>query len=266
MMNRYALVLILSGFAGVADAAEGERAPVLKLFAESRLTLTVPAWVVITKPRDLTIGRHGSAFVVLDAAGEPVLVTAAHVVTGPLPVGTIQDGDEQLVVDGDDVRLEEHRLRVRIGELALHPAALLVDHEVDVALLRLRPEDRHLIGVTPLSLRETAASTGTEIEAWGYPRQVASPQLMTGLRVSDVQDGFFVLNKPLEAGCSGGPALSGGKVIGLIARSAGEQARCVRADVIRQLLRSSGERWRDYADGLNVENLPEGRPDGGGAR
>lgn len=81
------------------------------------------------------------------------------------------------------------------------------------------------------------------VVAWGFPAGAESLQVEEGLLITDVTPDFFVLNKPLDPGFSGGPVVDGrGALVGVISRASKKQTRCVTSPKTEAFVRDRRNR------------------------
>ena len=160
--------------------------------------------------------------------GDWYAVTARHVVlpnakTEVLTLPSEEEGEfDEVFFD----RVDGLGTEVAIGSLGVHATSFAFSQTADVAVLAIAEGDRNAVLAAmepfankPLRLAGGEATAGAEVEAWGFPART-HPQVER-VAISSVREGFFIVNRPLEPGFSGGPVLlSSGKAVGgIITRS-----------------------------------------------
>ena len=244
MKSCFFLLLLMTG---VTFAAEEPL--VLRIHGETTYTVEYPTWAGFGHDQAVIADRHrGTGFLARSDAG-PFIITAAHVVTGSWPVSTLTTAQGKTLTLGGTTILRSAVFRIRIGDLALVPQEIAIDHDHDLAALRLSPADLDLVNVRALLIDAQAPVMGKQLRAWGFP-ETAAPQLSRPLEPSEALGGLIVLNGSLAAGSSGGPVLLDDQVIGVVSRSDGQQTRVVDAAQIIRLIASFERLRRTYADNL----------------
>ncbi len=101
--------------------------------------------------------------------------------------------------------------RVAIGPLAIEPATVILANDKDICIFEIAPEDLAAIqhdthidpgAPMPVDIPNGLTEAGRDVEAWGFPGDHL-PQVEKA-SVSADQGGYFVLNKALANGFSGG--------------------------------------------------------------
>ncbi len=234
------------------DSAPPPAGPVpVKIFSETKYVLETKGRLFGSTVEEKRVVRTGAGFLVKAGCG-PLIVTAAHVASGPAAPAEIVDGDKRVTVDGDRVRVTASTFRVRVGDLSFPPSRILVDRAADVALLSLGDEALGLLGLEALDLEQASPATGDEVAVWGFPGTTV-PQLKRGMLVSAIERGYFALNKPLDLGFSGGPVVGAGdRLLGLILRSGDRQTRCAPVAPVIALAARFASASEPYSDGMPV--------------
>jgi S1-C subfamily serine protease len=153
-------------------------------------------------------GSHGSCFVLNTPNGEPLVVTAYHV------VADAQTANAELVLASGKQRF------------ALEIVA--TDAENDVAILK---SGSPIAGVAGLALEKTSPVPGDAIRVYGFPYVDGSAFALTVEpgSITSVQrevDGadYLQTNAAINPGGSGGPAVNdAGRVVGIVSASAAHQ-------------------------------------------
>ncbi len=223
----------------------------VKVFSETRYLVRTKGRFYGSTVEEKRVVRTGAGFLVR-SDGARLLVTAAHVASGPASPAEIVEGESRVKVDGKRVSVERSTFRMRVGDLSLPPARILVDRAADVAIVSLDDESLALLGPGGFDLAGGAPSAGDEVAVWGFPGTTV-PQLGRGLLVSAVEETYFALNQPLEEGFSGGPVVGSGKrLLGVILRSSARQTRCAPVAPVMSLAAKFAAESEVYADGMSV--------------
>lgn len=200
--------------------------------------------------KSFSIIIHGTGFLVGDK-----IVTARHVVAGSR-IDKIRS-IEGISFDKKSNELKKLLVRIRISGKGIVPKKIFVDDKKDLAFLTLSQEDMNTflspsthgldgINLKRLSLAQIIPSVEQKVKAWGFP-STAVPQLKSDLKITSVKKDWFVLNKSLDPGYSGGPVITNqGQILGVISRSQKQQSRIVR--ISTQELSTS--LFQDYHDGI----------------
>lgn len=154
------------------------------------------------------------SFWAVQAGGDIILVTAAHVLGINWQPAQI-DGH---IIDNKKLGfLKGVTTRVLLGTLAYTPSRIGYVKGVNDAAFLLPKDQRMLNTVTPVALSDTPPISGERVRIVGYPG-TPYPQTMEMI-VTDVHEnqGFFILNQPVDGGYSGGVVLNAaGKAYGVI--------------------------------------------------
>jgi S1-C subfamily serine protease len=144
-------------------------------------------------PKNTPVKSGGSGFLI---DGKGYLVTNAHVVKGSSSV-LVQNNKGQ-----------QYRARI------LH-----INHESDLAILKIEDEDFKTIGSLPYSIRKTGAELGEQLFTLGYPRN----EIVYNEGYMSAKTGFkgdtmtCQIGVPANPGNSGGPVFNkSGEIIGII--------------------------------------------------
>ena len=151
--------------------------------------------------------------------GVPVLVTAAHVVglnSVPQVLGRFTIGEK--------CKISERKIRIYVGGLAfepdrfgwlLKPNGLSPTDHADAAILVFSSMDVFK-DVTVFDLAETMPMSGDPVTAIGFPGTPVPQTMMAVVTYSDPLQRFFVIDRPLDDGFSGGVVLNQkGKALGM---------------------------------------------------
>ncbi|MHC4251627.1 MAG: S1 family peptidase [Planctomycetota bacterium] len=223
----------------------------VKVFSETKYVVETKGRLFGSTVEEKRVVRTGAGFLV-EAEGRTLLVTAAHVASGPVHPAVIVDGGSKTVIDGDRVRVTASTFRVRVGDLSLPPSQVLVDREADVAVFSLDDEALGLLGLGGFDLAQASPETGDEVAVWGFPGTTV-PQLKRGMLVSAIERFYFALNRPLDEGFSGGPVVGAGdRLLGVILRSGDRQTRCAPVAPIISLAARFAKASVAYSDDMPV--------------
>lgn len=229
----------------------------VKVFSETRYVVETKGRLYGSTVEEKRVVRTGAGFLV-KIGGGTLLVTAAHVASGPPSPAEIVDGASSMssiMIDGDRVRVTGSTFRVRVGDMSFAPARILVDRAADVALFSLGDEALDLLGLRGFDLAPASPAsptTGDEVAVWGFPGTTV-PQLGRGLLVSAIERDYFALNRPLDVGFSGGPVVGAGDgLLGIILRSSERQTRCAPVAPVIALAARFASASEPYADGMPV--------------
>jgi S1-C subfamily serine protease len=158
--------------------------------------------------------------------------------------GAIIDGhriitNAHVVAHAIDIQVSRH------GDPTRYPArTVFVDHERDLALLTV-DDARFFAGIEPLDIAATPARR-TRVQVLGYPIGGESLSVTEGIlsrfEIDDyahsLRDNLVAqLDAPINAGNSGGPVISEGKLIGLAMQTLGDAENigyCIPTAVIEQ--------------------------------
>lgn len=158
-------------------------------------------------PEDRAYVAKGTGSLVV-ARGRWWIVTARHVVLHDLDTKLIKLEDEEVRFD----TIEAIGTKVAIGSLGAPAARLHLSTKADVAFLEVPVDAQALVARSleehaggPLPISGGAPEAGEAVEAWGFPAKV-HPQVESVV-VATVRPGFFIVNRALPPGFSGGPAL-----------------------------------------------------------
>ncbi|MHC5054504.1 MAG: S1 family peptidase [Planctomycetota bacterium] len=223
----------------------------VKVFSETKYVVETKGRLFGSTVEEKRVVRTGTGFLV-EAEGRTLLVTAAHVASGPVHPAAIAEGGMETAIDGDRVRVTESTFRVRVGDLSLPPSRVLVDREADVALLSMDDEALGLLGLGGFDLARASPEAGDEVAVWGFPGTTV-PQLKRGMLVSAIERFYFALNSPLEEGFSGGPVVGAGdRLLGVILRSGDRQTRCAPVAPVISLAARFAKASEPYSDDMPV--------------
>jgi hypothetical protein len=275
-MSVFPAFLALALSTGPDTAASGPPEPGTPALGFTQSAETKPSAIVtpvfaertcrVTRPRNLARARmtavdtqvssvaFGSAFAI-KAVGRDLLVTAAHVVRLPAGIGAITaaDGTAYDTSDGE-TRIERGTTRVRVGGIAVRPKRILVDEELDVALMELDQEEFRALGLETLACAKGARDD--QVKLWGFPAiqrrdgagkpATTAPSASQTSQRTDITDvrATEVICAPLNGvetrgGFSGGPAVDGsGRAVGMVMRSTPETTRCRSMASVEELAKS----------------------------
>lgn len=188
------------------------------------------------KEKILSAIHKGSAFVLERDTGL-YLVTAAHVVHPP----RLNQGAEVPIGrrNWEVVEVKNVQSQVRAGGLSVQLSSPIVDDPgKDIVVYRLSPSDFEHLDVEAHRPGGRVVA-GESVRVWGFPKDTPDTYIREAL-VSSRRPVFFTINRPLEAGFSGGPVLSepGNRLVGIALRSMEQQARCL---CISELISLIGE-------------------------
>jgi S1-C subfamily serine protease len=223
----------------------------VKVFSETRYVVETKGRFYGSTVAEMRVVRTGAGFLV-NGEGARLLVTAAHVASGPASPAEIADGETRTKVDGERVSVKGATFRLRVGDMSLSPSRILVDRAADVAVVSFDDESLALLGPGGFDLVGGTPTAGDEVAVWGFPGTTV-PQLGRGTRVSAIEESYFALNRPLEEGFSGGPVVgSGDRLLGVILRSSDRQTRCAPIASVGALAARFAAESEPYADGMSV--------------
>ena len=148
-----------------------------------------------------------------------ILITATHVLGLNLDLREI-DGhkvdQKTWSPDQKTLRLNRVERKVLLGTLSFQPAEVgSVERLNDAAFLTAKDSGISKT-IKPLILSDTAPKIGEDVQVWGYPG--TAYQQHESASVTQVQDnGFFILNRAVDEGYSGGVVVnSAGNAYGII--------------------------------------------------
>ena len=126
--------------------------------------------------------------------------------------------------------------RTRLGPLALKPERIYIDNETDLCIMTLNSEEWKLLDMSTIQLQDILPlKPKMEVGVWGFP-DVQSPQ-HEEVNVTSIERGYFVLNRPLEGGYSGGPVFSADEqLLGVVVRSTEKQSMCIPLEMIKEAI------------------------------
>jgi hypothetical protein len=143
------------------------------------------------------------------ANGETIYVTAKHVVLPP-PPSLIRDEP----IDGTNRKIVSSETSAYLGRLAEDVGWIgVVENLQDVAFLRAERNVAFIPGA-PFVFATNAPRVGEEVKVVGFPsdsetRSAPNQQVEKYLVASVHEDqGYFTLNRPINAGFSGGPVVN----------------------------------------------------------
>ena len=135
--------------------------------------------------------------------GDRYFYVTAHHVISPQLLATSSGA-----VDGTNTKVISRKTRAFLGTLA-EPVGEVgsISTLKDVAFLRPKRKQALEVALSPMILSTNTPHVGEAVKLIGYPG--TSYQQVESGTVSSVQEdsGFFVLNKPVNSGFSGGPVL-----------------------------------------------------------
>ena len=223
----------------------------VKIFSETKYVLETKGRLYGSTVEERRVVRTGAGFLV-KTGGETLLVTSAHVASGPVNLAEIVDGESKTKIDSDRIQVTASTFRVRVGDLSFQPSRILVDRKADVALLSMDDEALGLLGLSSFDLGASSPAAGDEVATWGFPGTTV-PQLERGLLISAVEKSYFALNKPLDVGFSGGPVVGAGdNLLGVILRSSDRQTRCATVAPVISLAARFSKTSVVYSDDMPV--------------
>jgi hypothetical protein len=222
-----------------------------KIFSETKYVVETKGRLFGSTIKEKRVIRTGAGFLV-NVEGGALLVTAAHVASGPVYPGEIVEGKSKTKIDGDRVRVTASTFRVRVGDLSFPPSRILVDREADIALLSLNDEALGLLSLGSFDLGGVPPVAGDAVAVWGFPGTTV-PQLGNGLLVAAVEKLYFALNRPLDVGYSGGPVVgTSDRLLGVILRSSDKQTRCAPVAPVMALAAKFAQASVAYSDDMPV--------------
>jgi hypothetical protein len=143
------------------------------------------------------------------ASGETLYVTAKHVVLPPLPTAILNEP-----IDGTNSKIVGVETRAYLGRLAEVVGSVgIVDNLQDVAFLRPERSAAFIPG-SPFSFATNAPRVGEVVQVFGFPSESgthsAPTQQIEEYLIASVHEdqGYFTLNRPVNAGFSGGPVVN----------------------------------------------------------
>lgn len=228
---------------------------ILNVFSQTKLSLRAPGafWGAIQGERkDVELLGSGTGFLVRAPHDTDKLfvVTAAHVVSRETPSELMVGGSRIRIGEGS-YSVETREDRVRISGFAFSPKRLLVDQDMDIAVFELRDDDLRILdrSIDPWYLETTRGPAVRDVvEMFGFPGTASS--LLESAVVSDVQRGYFAINRPMAPGFSGSPVVHAGtnSVVGLVSRSTDRYARVISFDKITDLLARFDKEAAEYTE------------------
>jgi S1-C subfamily serine protease len=223
----------------------------VKIFSETKYVLETKGRLYGSTVTEKRVVRTGTGFLVKAKCGA-LVVTAAHVASGPVYPAEVVEGESRTKIDGDRVRVRASTFRVRVGDMSFRPLRILVDREADVALLSLGDEALGLLSLGLFDPGDAPPRAGDEVSVWGFPGTTV-PQLGRGMLVTAVEKFYFALNRPLDVGFSGGPVVgAGNSLCGVILRSSDRQTRCAPVAPVMTLAARFGVASVAYSDDMPV--------------
>ena len=184
-------------------------------------------WVPETTSEEMYTGTYWS--IQAPPPYRNYFVTAAHV----LHIGTIPTTINGVVVDDSRLRITGRQIRAYMGFLAYDIGYIgTIAGLQDVVFLRPR-RDMSECTLTHLQLANRPPVVREEVNIFGFP-STPRQQLETA-QVSSVHEsqGYFVLNRAVDPGYSGGPVVdSEGYVYGIVANTdhTNRQTNVIRID------------------------------------
>lgn len=230
----------LVAFASCATRSISASAPASPCLSEVTYSCYEVRRFMPDKETQLSHVYRGACFA-LRSRNDVFLVTAAHVVRGPMPASILEIDGKRI---RDAVALGH---RVRVGRDSLTPVAICLG-EPDVCVMAMLDTDSCAMGGRVFGLDSTDVRPGQVVTAWGFPGTgSAQPR---DARVASVEKGYFVLNVPLAPGYSGGPVVSKeGKLLGMVSRTEEKQSRIVPISTIARIVSGFQRNSRPYVDG-----------------
>jgi S1-C subfamily serine protease len=257
-----------SGDATFVAATSDTRSDTFPVFRETiykvKLERMVDYWSV---DKTAAVLGNGSGFL-LDTPEGAFVVTARHVVEGPIALAEIKVGDTTYKSDtsGFD-SITRSSERIRLGDKSLQPNAIWLDQSADD---RLDLAVMSVAETAPLGVRllkPAKASKGDEVELYGFPATERGPdeeaqERNSGARavanlsrrpqiVTSLERNYFVTEgtEPASSGFSGGPVLNAdGEVVGMIIRSSGGQTRCIYIATVLDAAKRFRQEAHDYEE------------------
>lgn len=145
--------------------------------------------------------------------GRRVYVTAAHVLGIKLAIDSL-DGNK---VDNEKMTIIGRETRAYMGPIGYEVGRVgQVTNLVDIAFLEPKKEQMAK-EIAPMPIAATVPRNGEKVSIVGYSK--TESQQIEEVTITSVyeQEGFFILNRPVEAGFSGGPVINAdGQVYGVI--------------------------------------------------
>jgi hypothetical protein len=238
-------------------AAADDTASVGKLFTEVQYTYNwvkygwgMQTWTCDQKESMAATG----SFWVVENGGGLVLVTAGHVLglnITPEKLGGHKVGWQDPVW----TYIYQVNTKVLLGTLAYTPSDIGFSNKVeDVAFLRPK-NSRRLKGFKPIQLAALPPKVGETIQVVGYPG-TPDPQIDEA-KVTSVheENGFFVLNKGVRPGYSGGVVLnSAGMAYGAITSTDDTDKQTTVLRVTPEMLQDI--KWKPANEVLNRRTVP----------
>ncbi len=221
--------------------------PLFRVYAEVEYSWLVPRSIQRWRDpieRKLAVVNQGSGFVIRYEE-HYYFVSAAHIIEGI----SFEELDVEDKIDAFDITTSR---RIRFGCLSIKAERTLFDRESDVFVAMLKPEEIEYLYASSFKLPSSPKNLTrrSEVYFWGFP-SVANPQVEKGL-VADIEHDYFVLNRPVESGYSGGPVFSenDNNLLGMVVRSSERQTRCVPISKIHESIRKFRIQSEEYFDGL----------------
>lgn len=233
--------------------------------------------------RELKVVSFGSGFLwPTTDSSSAMLVTAAHVIEFPSTVRRIEESGEVFDIDaGWDLDIKASR--IRLGGFSLRPRRLLVDHDLDIAVMELAQETANLLSLRRLSF--AMANVGDEVKIWGFPgidsldsegQTIKVPSAYPVSQRCDVtavvggasgEIVCTVLNGlETRGGFSGGPVVKSDRIVGLVSRSTPETTRCRSVEAIRRVIaRFTGES-AEYSEEIRTTAVDPKESPGGDSK
>jgi|BioPla2DNA2_1021312.scaffolds.fasta_scaffold39011_2 CBS domain-containing protein len=213
------IVLLMLCMTAVAEQEETDKLSVGVTYDYERYSSRVPLdwllwwaeWCPETTPETIFSGTYWSL-----EAPEPlgrIFVTAGHV----LQINTTPEKIDGTPVDGKQLRITARRTRAYMGFLAYEVGRVGEAKGLqDIAFFLPR---RSVLSrdIRPLELADGPPRVREKVFFFGFPS--TSRQQVDTAQVTSVHEarGYFVLNKPVDAGYSGGPVFNEeGRVYGVI--------------------------------------------------
>ncbi len=220
----------------------------IPVFRESEYRIKAPRYMVLTTDKNVLLRASGSGFL-LEVRDQVYLITAKHVVEGPVQYKQLQIGETEYTVEGTSqssiLKLSD-RARFGVKAIELEPVELKADSDgSDVMCYKVADPERFR-GVVH---QPAQSEVGEEVTVHGYPQggdenDGDSPRSVSNIAVLNLQmtaqeNTYFVVQGDQEvgAGFSGSPVLNpAGEVVGMVIRSNGSQARCLYIqNIMKQL-------------------------------
>ncbi|WP_372366054.1 bifunctional trypsin-like peptidase domain-containing/SEL1-like repeat protein [Candidatus Uabimicrobium sp. HlEnr_7] len=244
MFNNYIITLLLFFASHFLFAQKSDKIVHIASEIEYKCTYQEPRklWGTTTKTSTFSEIVSGAGFLIGD-----YIITARHVVTGKMPSQIAKLGKIDFSLKNN--KIHSSNCRVRVSSSSFTPTTIYISPDKDIAILKLSKEDSRLLTLKQLSLSSTSPVIEQKVKAWGFPSTV-NPQVKTDLLVTSVKNEWFVLDKPLGSGFSGGPVIDSSGVIGIISRSEKKQSRIVKfgqSDIANAIL-------DHYVDGMIISS------------